>query len=108
LFLHLGKEAFFGGYFFTGSVMVPEGAPESFIHFPYFYEREGFCDGIPDGGVGDGWWVAGFVFHSGPSQDGSQWTFIVKVASGCCSWATIRAASTMRCVSCEDWSWSWV
>jgi hypothetical protein len=20
----------------------------------------------------------------------------------------IRAASTMRCVSCEDWSWSWL
>jgi hypothetical protein len=22
--------------------------------FPYFYEREGLCDGIPDGGVGGG------------------------------------------------------
>jgi hypothetical protein len=26
--------------------------------FPYFCEREGFYDGIPDGGVGNGWWVA--------------------------------------------------
>jgi hypothetical protein len=30
-----------------------------FVRFPYFCEREGFYDGIPDGGVGDGWWVAG-------------------------------------------------
>jgi hypothetical protein len=36
------------------------GALESFILFPYFCEREGLCDGIPDGGVGGGWWVAGF------------------------------------------------
>jgi hypothetical protein len=47
------------GCFFTGSVTVPEGAPKSFVRFPYFCEREGFCDGIPDGGVSDGWWVAG-------------------------------------------------
>jgi hypothetical protein len=40
-------------------VTVPEGAPESFVRFPYFCEREGFCDGIPDSGVSDGWWVAG-------------------------------------------------
>jgi hypothetical protein len=33
-----------------------EGAPELFVLFPYFCEREGLCDGIPDGG---GWWVAG-------------------------------------------------
>jgi hypothetical protein len=59
LFLRLGKEASFGGCFFAGSVRVPEGAPESFVRFPYFCEREGFCDGIPDGGVGDGWWVVG-------------------------------------------------
>jgi hypothetical protein len=59
LFLCLGKEASFGGCLFAGSVRVPEGALESFIRFPYFCKREGFCDGIPDGGVGDGWWVAG-------------------------------------------------
>jgi hypothetical protein len=36
-----------------------EGAPESFVLFPYFCEREGLCDGIPSSGVGGGWWVAG-------------------------------------------------
>jgi hypothetical protein len=36
-----------------------ERAPESFVRFPYFCEREGLCDGIPNGGVDDGWWVVG-------------------------------------------------
>jgi hypothetical protein len=59
LFLRFCKEASFGGCIFTGSVRVLEGVSESFVRFPYFCEKEGFCDGIPDGGVDDGWWVAG-------------------------------------------------
>jgi hypothetical protein len=106
LFLRPGKEASFGGCFFAGSVRVLEGAPESFIRFPYFCESERFYDGIPGGGVGDGRVVGSsaggirFVFHSDHSQDGSRWTFIVKVASGCCS-RVMSTASAMRCVSCE-------
>jgi hypothetical protein len=35
------------------------GAPASFVLFPYFCERGGLCDGIPDSGVGGGWSVTG-------------------------------------------------
>jgi hypothetical protein len=77
LFLRPGKEASFGGCFFAGSVRVLEGAPESFIRFPYFCESERFYDGIPGGGVGDGRWVAGSLA-------------LQPAASDLCSTLTIR------------------
>jgi hypothetical protein len=113
LFLHLGKEASFDGCFFDGSVRVPEGALESFIRFPYFCEREGLCNDISDGSVGDGWWVAGSSALWPAPPDLCSTLALRKMAADRCSssklclgvvWATIRAASTIRCVSCEDWS----
>jgi hypothetical protein len=38
---------------YSGSGMFYGGGGMRFL-FPYFYEREGLCDGIPDGGVSGG------------------------------------------------------
>jgi hypothetical protein len=43
---------------YSGSVMFYDGGGMRSL-FPYFCEREGLCDGIPDGGVDGGWWVSG-------------------------------------------------
>jgi hypothetical protein len=70
------------------------GAPASFVLFPYFCEREGLCDGIPDGGVGGGWWVTGSSVLRLVAPDLCSTPALHKVAangrsSSKCAWALL-------------------
>jgi hypothetical protein len=103
LFLHLGKEASFDGCFFAGSVRVPEGALESSFVSPTSVKGRGY--------VTTSLMVVSVMAGGWP--DLCSTLALRKMAADRCSssklclgvvWATIRAASTIRCVSCEDWS----